>query len=405
MHRVIAAIASFTLIAISPAAGQCQLLVRESFAPGPRPHGGNGRLRDANIHDNLSGYWPQVPEYTEWRTPNESGVVNWAFAGSSLDPLEIDPNDPYNGTAFGESGAVALLPFSAPPDSFTLSAETVMPFGLTGAIYLGYTSSDAFADNFETGGSLWVSLNGRGEWAVHAGGPDPVASGTAVFGTLAGGWLRVELTFDPAASTVSGRIGETPVGPVTVPPLPPIAYFGMEAREYWAVLNNLSIVRGQRLSAEVAGAPPSICDGQTVVLTAQTNAANPAAYFWERDGRQIPDGPLPGGAIVSGAQTNTLTITDFNALSAGAFDAVVANSCGLTRSPAVILSTNCGQTCDPDVNCDGSINGFDVEATEQAVNGDFSNFCQPDADYNRDGSINGFDIEAVEQAVNGAPCP
>ncbi|CAG0982261.1 hypothetical protein PHYC_01830 [Phycisphaerales bacterium] len=61
--------------------------------------------------------------------------------------------------------------------------------------------------------------------------------------------------------------------------------------------------------------------------------------------------------------------------------------------------------CDPDVNCDGSVNGFDIEAMEQAVNGDFANFCQNDADYNKDGAVNGFDVEAVEQGVNGAPCP
>ncbi|CAG0951780.1 hypothetical protein PHYC_00236 [Phycisphaerales bacterium] len=60
--------------------------------------------------------------------------------------------------------------------------------------------------------------------------------------------------------------------------------------------------------------------------------------------------------------------------------------------------------CDPDVNCDGSTNGFDIEATEQAVNGDFSNFCQASADLNGDGAENGFDIETEEQRVNGAPC-
>ncbi|CAG1007203.1 hypothetical protein PHYC_03402 [Phycisphaerales bacterium] len=61
--------------------------------------------------------------------------------------------------------------------------------------------------------------------------------------------------------------------------------------------------------------------------------------------------------------------------------------------------------CDPDVNCDGAVNGFDIEAMEQAVNGDQSGFCPPDADFNGDGAINGFDVEAVEQSVNGAPCP
>ncbi|CAG0983491.1 Serine protease AprX [Phycisphaerales bacterium] len=60
--------------------------------------------------------------------------------------------------------------------------------------------------------------------------------------------------------------------------------------------------------------------------------------------------------------------------------------------------------CDPDVNCDGAVNGFDIEATEQAVNGDFTNFCQSSADLNNDGAENGFDIEIEEQRVNGAPC-
>lgn len=60
--------------------------------------------------------------------------------------------------------------------------------------------------------------------------------------------------------------------------------------------------------------------------------------------------------------------------------------------------------CDPDVNCDGSINGFDIEATEQAINGDYSNFCQSSADLNGDGAENGFDIEVEEQRVNGSPC-
>ncbi|CAG0997188.1 hypothetical protein PHYC_02639 [Phycisphaerales bacterium] len=64
-----------------------------------------------------------------------------------------------------------------------------------------------------------------------------------------------------------------------------------------------------------------------------------------------------------------------------------------------------GFPCNPDVNCDGSVNGFDIEATEQAVNGDFSNFCESDADLNGDGAVNGFDIETEEQRVNGGPCP
>ncbi|CAG0985310.1 hypothetical protein PHYC_01989 [Phycisphaerales bacterium] len=72
--------------------------------------------------------------------------------------------------------------------------------------------------------------------------------------------------------------------------------------------------------------------------------------------------------------------------------------------PALIINFTPPPSCDPDVNCDGSINGFDIEATEQAVNGDFSNFCQASADLNGDGAENGFDIETEEQRVNGEPC-
>ncbi|CAG0952871.1 Ycf48-like protein [Phycisphaerales bacterium] len=64
----------------------------------------------------------------------------------------------------------------------------------------------------------------------------------------------------------------------------------------------------------------------------------------------------------------------------------------------------CIPPCDPDVNCDGAVNGFDVQAVEEAVNGDFANFCQSSADLNNDGTENGFDIEVEEQRVNGAPC-
>jgi hypothetical protein len=88
-------------------------------------------------------------------------------------------------------------------------------------------------------------------------------------------------------------------------------------------------------------------------------------------------------------------------------------SIGLFRpgTPASITANNLPvpsvppPSCDPDVNCDGSADGFDVETMEQAVAGDMGNFCQPDADFNHDGSVDGFDVETVEQIVGGAPCP
>jgi hypothetical protein len=85
-------------------------------------------------------------------------------------------------------------------------------------------------------------------------------------------------------------------------------------------------------------------------------------------------------------------------------DAAIAALGGPNARGIVYLRPRSG-SCDPDVNCDGSADGFDVEAMEQAVGGDMSNFCQADPDFNRDGSVDGFDVEAVEGVVGGEPCP
>ncbi|GJQ28938.1 MAG: hypothetical protein HBSAPP03_08220 [Phycisphaerae bacterium] len=86
--------------------------------------------------------------------------------------------------------------------------------------------------------------------------------------------------------------------------------------------------------------------------------------------------------------------------------------CGTNDSYWVTMSigAGCAAPCDPDVNCDGSANGVDVEVQELAVGGDFTDYCQvgipgvDDGDFNRDGAVNGTDVEAVENAVGGI-CP
>ena len=102
------------VVAAGTANAQCELLVRETFRLGMRPHGGNGRLRDAEIHDTLHDYWPQVPnDGTRWISTDQSGVPSWGFAAASDDPAEVDALDPDNGTAFGEATARAIKLFFA----------------------------------------------------------------------------------------------------------------------------------------------------------------------------------------------------------------------------------------------------------------------------------------------------
>ncbi|CAG0985371.1 aminopeptidase N [Phycisphaerales bacterium] len=137
----------------------------------------------------------------------------------------------------------------------------------------------------------------------------------------------------------------------------------------------------------------------------------------------------PGGvvpcAFAYAADNFTTTISPQSALAPGSYTLTVAQSVNSVASGqnldgemaanvlpsgdgvaggAAALSFTIAPSCDPDVNCDGAVNGFDVQATEEAVNGDFSNFCQSSADLNGDGTENGFDIETEEQRVNGAPC-
>jgi hypothetical protein len=356
-HASLAAV--LAAAATSSAVGQCQLLVRESFRPGDRPHGGNGRLRDAQIHDTLKDYWPQTPaDGTMWLSNDLSGVANWAFAGSSLDPAEVDPLDPYNGTAFGTAPAAALLPFTPPAGAFTTSAEAVMLFDSTSAIYLGYTSDPALLSNFETHGTLWMSLNGRGDWAILANGMNVVASGTApIAGTLDSGWLHMEFTFDPVSSTVSGRIMSTLIPSTPVVLSKPMLYFGMEAHESWSVLNNLSISTGTALQVSAAGGG-SACRGGTATFAASTNAASPSLVNWSRyQGWPLADGPQSDGSVVSGALTTTLTVSNLSPGAAGEYFCLVANECGSAFSNRVALVVG---GCTADHNCSGTVSVQDI---------------------------------------------
>lgn len=75
------------------------------------------------------------------------------------------------------------------------------------------------------------------------------------------------------------------------------------------------------------------------------------------------------------------------------------------RPVLTVTFTPPAASCDPDVNCDFALDGFDVETQERAVGGDLTDFCQPDPDYNGDFALDGFDVEAVEIGVGGGPCP
>ncbi|CAG1010939.1 partial Serine protease AprX, partial [Phycisphaerales bacterium] len=132
-------------------------------------------------------------------------------------------------------------------------------------------------------------------------------------------------------------------------------------------------------------------DGTTWVAVESIGPVSPQPQGWRFSSYRVADFVTP----------NSTVSFSFVAVDLGAVSTVEA-----AIDDFVIKHHTCQDppTCDPDVNCDGAVNGFDVQATEEAVNGDFSNFCQSSADLNGDGTENGFDIETEEQRVNGAPC-
>lgn len=63
-----------------------------------------------------------------------------------------------------------------------------------------------------------------------------------------------------------------------------------------------------------------------------------------------------------------------------------------------------GSCCPSDTNCDGSVNGFDIQGFVAVLNGGAG--CSPcTGDTNADGSVNGFDISGFVDDLNGDPCP
>ncbi|GJQ31130.1 MAG: hypothetical protein HBSAPP03_30140 [Phycisphaerae bacterium] len=150
--------------------------------------------------------------------------------------------------------------------------------------------------------------------------------------------------------------------------------------------------------------------------SAQVAAGEPITFEWESGafldwdvyiytGTEIVDDNPVRVFYQLPSTTLTVTLTAENSLPPGEYVWVVVGGtfAGSGISEERRLTILAG--CDADVNCDGSVNGADVEVQELAVSGDLTDYCQPDADFNQDGAVNGTDVEAVELVVGGGPCP
>ncbi|CAG0951971.1 hypothetical protein PHYC_00247 [Phycisphaerales bacterium] len=215
---------------------------------------------------------------------------------------------------------------------------------------------------------------------------------------LAGGSLNVG-----AGQTFAGGKLEGP-GTITGPVVNSGASVrpgGFNAAGTMAMTSSYTQQSGGWMEVEIAGLTP---DTEFDRLTANTASLNGTLFVRFMNGFH----PLAGDTFTvlttSNATGRTGTFSNVSVLDS--LDGLVIEVLyGANSATVHVLQCTPCTPCDPDVNCDGAVNGFDIEAMEQAVNGDFSNFCQPDSDFNHDGTTNGFDVESVEQVVNGGFCP
>lgn len=110
-------------------------------------------------------------------------------------------------------------------------------------------------------------------------------------------------------------------------------------------------------------AEASVIRGRRATFGVGVSSRLPVTYQWRRNGLPLADGPLPTGAVASGAATGTLTIFGTTLEDDGAaFDCIATNAQGsVTSSIADLFVRLAPAECIGDVNDDGGIDGADVE--------------------------------------------
>ena len=150
-----------------------------------------------------------------------------------------------------------------------------------------------------------------------------------------------------------------------------------------------TVLSGQVLAGSVC-ANTGACASSPAVFSVAALSNDAPVFAWQvitPDGEvaDLKDGPIPGsGSLASGVATGTLTISQpDNAAAAMQFRCIIMNRCGSVTSTPASFSF-----CIADFNCDGGVDGTDVEAFFLTWESGASN-----GDVNADGGVDGADIE------------
>ena len=207
--------------------------------------------------------------------------------------------------------------------------------------------------------------------------------------------------YDIRRNTVNNSGTSTLLGNDTASPYIDNSVVGSTTYFYWVRATSscgsapLSIANtgfaGTGIVIDVQPQSVDAIEGTDAVFTIEVAGAT--GYLWRKNGIG-----LANGGNISGATTDTLTLTAVAASDAGFYSCLVSSPCGSVISrPAELVIL--GIPCPADYNQDGGIDGSDV----QVFFDDWS-LGLPQADVNFDGGVDGADVDAFFIAWSNGGC-
>ncbi len=137
----------------------------------------------------------------------------------------------------------------------------------------------------------------------------------------------------------------------------------------------------------------STCRGGAASFGVTVAVQGGASYQWMLDGAPIVDGTTWSGSVISGSQSDMLTIDNAQLADVGSYSCVVSNECapgGVTSAIAML------SICAADFNCDATVDFFDYLDFVAAFSGG-----APASDFNADGVTDFFDYLDFVAAFSG----
>lgn len=147
--------------------------------------------------------------------------------------------------------------------------------------------------------------------------------------------------------------------------------------------------------------PPTsgVCAGGSVSFQALHLASSNPSYIWTIDGSPAADGTLPGGIVVSGSQTQNLTLSNI----IGAHSYTIG--CTVTSCSGTALATSATvKVCAADFNCDAQVDDTDFVVFAAAYNELIIPPANPLCDMNGDEMVDDSDFVFFALAYNNLLC-